>query len=105
MKIDLSPAVQRHLEKCPDASIEVLQLKAEADYFARCLLMPEDKVKEFLELVEHVYNKVHVLSKIFAVPKDEMRYRLYELGLINKRITKRRIPGDAWPTRDLIDGA
>ena len=44
MKIDLSPAVQRHLEKCPDASIEVLQLKAEADYFARCLLMPEDKV-------------------------------------------------------------
>lgn len=77
MKIDLSPAVQRHLENCLDASIEVLQMKAEASYFARCLLMPEKFVRKYYSKEKHPA----ILAKIFAVPRKEMEYRLKELGL------------------------
>lgn len=84
MKIDLSPAVQRHLENCPDASIEVLQMKAEASYFARCLLMPEKFVRKYYSKEKHPA----ILAKIFAVPRKEMEYRLRELDLPIERRKK-----------------
>lgn len=98
MKIDLSPAVQRHLENCPDASVEVLQMKSEASYFARCLLMPEDFVKKWWLIIQRqekkrfffftpksnyytTYRNIKIIAKMFAVPVEEMEYRLRELGL------------------------
>lgn len=51
--------------------------QAEADYFARCLLMPEDK---FRELAEQGYT-IDKLSKYFAVPKGQVCARLDELGI------------------------
>lgn len=77
MKIDLSLAVQRHLENHPDVSLEVLQMKAEAAYFARCLLMPEEFVRKYYSKEKHPA----ILARIFAVPRKEMEYRLKELGL------------------------
>lgn len=77
MKIDFSPTVQRHLENCPDASLEVLQMKAEAAYFARCLLMPEELVRKYYSKEKHPA----ILAKMFAVPRKEMEYRLKELDL------------------------
>lgn len=49
----------------------------EADYFARCLLMPQDK---FSELVEQGYT-IDELSAFFYVPKGQVCNRIEELGL------------------------
>lgn len=76
-----SPSIIRYLRANPNATEEELILQEEAAHFARCLLMPEEKVKEILQLAKYEWNKVHCLSEIFAVPKNEMRYRLYELNL------------------------
>ena len=51
--------------------------QAEADYFARCLLMPEDK---FRELAEQGYT-IDKLSQVFIVPKGQVCARLDELGI------------------------
>lgn len=49
----------------------------EADYFARCLLMPQDK---FSELVGQGYT-IDELSTFFCVPKGQVSLRIDELGL------------------------
>lgn len=49
--------------------------QAEADYFARCLLMPEAK---FRELAEQGYT-IDELSQVFIVPKEQVCIRLDEL--------------------------
>lgn len=51
--------------------------QAEADYFARCLLMPEAK---FRELAEQGYT-IDELSQVFIVPKGQVCIRLDELGI------------------------
>ena len=51
--------------------------QAEADYFARCLLMPEAK---FRELAEQGYT-IDKLSQVFIVPKGQVCARLDELGI------------------------
>lgn len=51
--------------------------QAEADYFARCLLMPETK---FRELAEQGYT-IDKLSQVFIVPKGQVCARLDELGI------------------------
>ena len=51
--------------------------QAEADYFARCLLMPEAK---FRELAEQGYT-IDELSEVFIVPKGQVCARLDELGI------------------------
>ena len=51
--------------------------QAEADYFARCLLMSADK---FRELAEQGYT-IDKLSQVFIVPKGQVCARLDELGI------------------------
>lgn len=51
--------------------------QAEADYFARCLLMPEAK---FRELAEQGYT-IEKLSTFFGVPKGQVCARFDDLGI------------------------
>ena len=51
--------------------------QAEADYFARCLLMPASEFKECAELGLSLYN----LSKYFAVPLAQVCARFDDLGI------------------------
>ena len=54
----------------------------EADYFARCLLMPEDWVRAFLNLLQPDgttwENKVSLVSRVFNVTKKKAEQRLKE---------------------------
>ena len=51
--------------------------QAEADYFARCLLMPEAK---FRELAEQGYT-IEKLSTFFGMPKGQVCARFDDLGI------------------------
>lgn len=82
------PSIKRYLKHNPDAPQSVIMLQEEANYFARCLLMPEEivrkcwisiKVTMFFSLPS---KKIKTMAIIFAVPIDEMEFRLWELGLI-----------------------
>lgn len=59
--------------------------QAEADYFARCLLMPEAK---FRELAEQGYT-IDKLSKYFAVPLEQVCARFDDLGIDFDSIQRR----------------
>ena len=83
------PSIKRYLKYNPHAPQSDIILQEEANYFARCLLMPEDKVKELWEAINadiaffrFSSRKIKEMSIIFAVPNDEMKYRLKELGLL-----------------------
>lgn len=58
--------------------------QAEADYFARCLLMPASEFKECAEFGLSLDN----LSKYFAVPLEQVCARLDELGIDYDSIQK-----------------
>lgn len=58
----------------------------EADYFARCILMPEDK---FRELAEQGYT-IDELSQTFIVPNSQVALRLEELGIDHDTIQDNR---------------
>lgn len=51
--------------------------QAEADYFARCLLMPEAKFREFVEQGASIRE----LAQIFAVGQLQVFARLDDLGI------------------------
>lgn len=51
--------------------------QAEADYFARCLLMPADKFREY---AEQGYT-LSELSQIFIVPLAQVCARFDDLGI------------------------
>lgn len=55
-------------------------LEDESDYFASCLLMPENKIRKALELYPDVAS-VETLSKLFEVSKEAMVKRLEELKI------------------------
>ena len=68
---------------CP--SPKWLRLEAEADFFARCLLMPEPHVKKVFKRVKEVEGTseiVGTMAALFAVEKKVMAERLVELDLI-----------------------
>lgn len=87
-----SPSLIRYLRANPNATEEQLMLREEAEHFARCLLMPKEIIEEFwdnfntfpsLYKFYFFHKKLKIMANIFNVPIDEMRYRLYELGLID----------------------
>lgn len=63
------------------------ELEAEANYFARCLLMPADMVKEEVEKIEWNLSDdkaIKELAKRFDVPITAMVVRLSELKIFNQ---------------------
>ena len=59
--------------------------QAEADYFARCLLMPASEFKECAEFG----LSLDKLSKYFAVPKAQVCARFDDLGIDYDSIQRR----------------
>lgn len=66
------------------------QMNEEADYFARCLLMPKEKFVELFEKIQYVnsgkrevdkINPISCLSSLFDVPVKQVINRIRELGL------------------------
>lgn len=55
----------------------------EAEYFARCLLMPENRMKDSFSRYDlPISDKVEKICKEFNVTENKARYRLQELSLI-----------------------
>ena len=66
------------------------QMNEEADYFARCLLMPKEKFVELFEKIKYVnrgkreadkINPIACLSSLFDVPVKQVIKRIEELDL------------------------
>lgn len=66
------------------------QMNEEADYFARCLLMPSSKFVELFEKIKYVnrgkregdkINPISCLSSLFDVPVKQVIKRIDELDL------------------------
>lgn len=57
----------------------------EADYFARCLLMPENLVSGVLNVdgikEQSLCDKANIISRLFAVTTNKAKIRIDELGL------------------------
>lgn len=56
----------------------------EADYFALCMLMPEESVKKYLEPFNTDPDKIEAAQKLFDVTEKKAKLRLKELGLIGE---------------------
>ena len=56
----------------------------EADYFALCMLMPEEFVRNFLEPYNTDLDKIKVTQKLFDVTEKKAVMRLKELELIGE---------------------
>lgn len=56
----------------------------EAEYFARSILMPEEKVKQLMNLFPNasISDKVNEVMRMFNVTENKARYRLQELNLV-----------------------
>lgn len=66
------------------------QMNEEADYFARCLLMPKEKFVELFEKIQYVnsgkrevdkINPISCIASLFDVPVKQVIKRMEELGL------------------------
>ncbi|MBS6715065.1 MAG: ImmA/IrrE family metallo-endopeptidase [Dialister sp.] len=57
----------------------------EAEYFARCILMPEEIIRDTINRINQspIDQKVEAISKMCNVTKKKADYRLRELGIIN----------------------
>lgn len=86
------PSIKRYLKYNPHAPQSVIMLQEEANYFARCLLMPEEIVKKcWIRLKKIMFfsflsTKIKTMAIVFNVPIDEMEFRLWELGLIQNTV-------------------
>lgn len=60
-------------------------LEQEAEFFARCFLMPEDRVRELLDISRIHDNNTGLpalISLVFKVTEKKARIRMEELGLV-----------------------
>lgn len=58
-----------------------LKRDKEANYFARCLLMPRELFIDYVEnLKHHNPNKIKDIANKFQVPQEQVIIRLIELG-------------------------
>jgi|SRR3989344_2835356 len=84
------------LEKNPDIGIlyrrplgrkDDDEKEQEANYFAASLLVPKEMYEEVTNRYQNVLNEeneVEMLSKLFGVSQDVIRYRLHDLALESK---------------------